>query len=332
MTDNVQELTMDNHITYNNLLRYAFTRESSYITDQKELWYPPEDYYEEGRVLGIFDGENLVSAITFEDYDLYIRGTLFKMGGLGGVATTPSHRNRGYIRNLLIACFEKMHQKEIPITVLYPFKSSFYENFGYRLADEQHVFQIETLFFKISPVEGYYIKEIFNYSEFVSIIKSVYEQIAQGARGYNYMVKRNEHNWKLRERNKGFNFVCYDKYNTPQGYLILKPIKDANVKVVEPLSTMEISEIFWLSAEAKQTLFNFIGAHKDQRKYALFSTAEPKLFSYLKEFYIKSHKVWANSMARIIDVPTVLSQIQYPSMNTQVVLRVIDEHCSRNNK
>jgi predicted acetyltransferase len=60
-----------------------------------------------------------------------IRGTVLPMAGVAGVATHPLARRRGLVRTLLNQLLEEMRDDGTPVSVLYPFRPSFYARFGY---------------------------------------------------------------------------------------------------------------------------------------------------------------------------------------------------------
>ncbi len=60
-----------------------------------------------------------------------IRGTVLPMAGVAGVATHPLARRRGLVRTLLNQLLEEMRDDGTPVSVLYPFRTSFYARFGY---------------------------------------------------------------------------------------------------------------------------------------------------------------------------------------------------------
>jgi predicted acetyltransferase len=60
-----------------------------------------------------------------------VRGALFPAGGVWGVASDPQVRRKGYVRRALTRLFEAMRDDGMPLSVLYPFRESFYDRLGY---------------------------------------------------------------------------------------------------------------------------------------------------------------------------------------------------------
>jgi predicted N-acetyltransferase YhbS len=60
-----------------------------------------------------------------------VRGPVFRMAGVAGVATLPQARRRGYARALVTEILGLMRDCGHVVSSLYPFRPSFYERFGY---------------------------------------------------------------------------------------------------------------------------------------------------------------------------------------------------------
>jgi predicted acetyltransferase len=86
--------------------------------------------------------KGIVSFATFEDgvpmanalshaMTENVRGRIFPMFGVWGVATHPLARRKGYCRQAMAALMEHEHKAGRIFSCLYPFKESFYERMGY---------------------------------------------------------------------------------------------------------------------------------------------------------------------------------------------------------
>ncbi|MCO5214834.1 MAG: GNAT family N-acetyltransferase [Thermomicrobiales bacterium] len=60
-----------------------------------------------------------------------VRNTVIPMGGISGVASMPAARRGGHVRELLHRAIRDMHEQGEAVSTLYPFKTSYYEKFGY---------------------------------------------------------------------------------------------------------------------------------------------------------------------------------------------------------
>jgi predicted acetyltransferase len=60
-----------------------------------------------------------------------VRGTVYPMAGVAGVATLPRARRRGYARAVVNELLDRMRAAGHAVSTLYPFRASFYQRFGY---------------------------------------------------------------------------------------------------------------------------------------------------------------------------------------------------------
>lgn len=88
-------------------------------------------YFEHSTGFGAFDGSTALATASVLTMTENIRGKLMPMGGIGGVASLPEGRRQGHVRSLLTYTFEVMHERDIAVSTLYPFRDSFYERLGY---------------------------------------------------------------------------------------------------------------------------------------------------------------------------------------------------------
>jgi predicted acetyltransferase len=60
-----------------------------------------------------------------------VRGAVYPMAGVAGVATLPRARRRGFARAVVSELLDRMRDSGHAVSALYPFRASFYQRFGY---------------------------------------------------------------------------------------------------------------------------------------------------------------------------------------------------------
>ena len=303
--------------TYEDCVPENIEKDAPWLKDMSQVW-------------GVFDQKDgLVSASAYFKSIIVIRKKEFNFGGVWGVATAPHWRNRGLVRKTFKRMLQEM-QKEVEFSILYPFKYEFYEQFGYKMSDVHHVYQLEVRDIISRPVKNRTVREVLDIDD----MKEIYTRIVESNK-YNYIVKRNEADWrrKIDRKKPGYFFVCYDEKDKPYGYLIVRFGEKDSLGVEESEKTIYLQEAFWFDRETKQALFNFLKAHMDHRQYVLFGHADPNILSYVSNNYVKSYKINSSSMARIIDVKAVLESLNYPIDSAHnFTVQIEDEMCEWNNK
>lgn len=320
----IRKLTDNDRNDFKRILRYCF--ETNLNNYENMEW--PKDEEPMDRFYGAFEEGNLIAGSGIIPFEVKLRGSIFKMGGVDAVSTKPEYRNRGIIHQIFHQMFQDMNKDNIPISVLHPFKISYYEELGYKVADElvAYHFPITDI---IPKKTNYQMKEVLEITE---DIKSIYNEIVKR---YEYIAIRAEEQWKGDFGNRSYKYICYDG-DFPIGYVLLHfPKKDEkwwdNFRFVG--ESIYIREIYWLNSEAKQTIFNFIWSHRDQRKYVAggFRYNE-NIIELLENPRVLERRIEVNSMLRIVNVKTVLENLNYPVKDFNLSIQVHDKHCPWNNK
>lgn len=90
-----------------------------------------EPYREKARSLVAFVDGQPQATLTSHEMTQNVRGAVLPMGGIAGVASMPSGRRRGVVRQMFERVFALYREMALPISALYPFRDSFYERLGY---------------------------------------------------------------------------------------------------------------------------------------------------------------------------------------------------------
>src|SRR5688500_17951070 len=109
---------------------YAFDH-SPVPAANAERWRGWLPYHEGNRTLVAEAGDPVLADSTAIPMRQNVRGQLLPMAGIAGVATHPLARRQGHVRTLLTDLLGEMRDEGHPVSVLYPFRPSFYARFGY---------------------------------------------------------------------------------------------------------------------------------------------------------------------------------------------------------
>ncbi len=120
----VRLLEKNDIVQAKSLWKEAFGDSDAYID-----WYFTNKILP-GNSLGLFDGD-LISVVHMIPYSISIQGKNLESAFIAGAATSKRRQGEGLMRTLLLESLRLMKERGIVITHLYPFKHSFYENFGW---------------------------------------------------------------------------------------------------------------------------------------------------------------------------------------------------------
>lgn len=316
----IRKLTEKDREAYSRLMRYAFqTSKNSYENMESPIQLPLNWSY------GAFDEDILAATASYIPFQIRIRSKDFRMSGVANVATKPEYRNRGIIRDIMTKMFKGMYDNNVPISVLYPFKHSFYEMLGYKLVDEgiNYHFKISDILYKETD---YHMIEV---DEINDDIRKVYDKAILN---FDYIAKRPVIDYWRGFDKENYKFICYNG-NQPVGYILMLFLKkNDNGWIKHPERTISIREVFWLDHKAKQEIFNFLWSHRDQREYILgWFPVNENIIDLLRTPRIEFRRIGDNSLLRIIDVKTVLENLEYLLSDFSISIHIDDEFCPWNN-
>ncbi len=78
-----------------------------------------------------FEGDQAAAVVVGIRMRQCVRGRTLPMVGISGVAAHPTARRRGHVRTLMDRVHGDLRDAGHVVSTLYPFKMSFYEQFGY---------------------------------------------------------------------------------------------------------------------------------------------------------------------------------------------------------
>ncbi|GCE27483.1 GNAT family acetyltransferase [Dictyobacter alpinus] len=98
---------------------------------EKAVWQKDFSYLDEATIFAAFEDGKPVASASSSLIQQNIRGHFYHGGGVWGVTTHPAGRRKGYARTMLASLLARMNEDGNAISVLYPFRESFYTRLGY---------------------------------------------------------------------------------------------------------------------------------------------------------------------------------------------------------
>ncbi|WP_346867781.1 MULTISPECIES: GNAT family N-acetyltransferase [unclassified Clostridium] len=288
-------------------------------------------FYTPDEILGMFDEEKLVAMIRNYTFNQSVRGVIKKMGGVSHVATFPEYRLKGYVKDLTKAAFLDMKEKNQSVSLLHPFKESFYNSFGY-------VGTNDNLLIKIS-LDGF-----FHYLKDISKINGEWEdkrvraiEVQEEFEAFKFELDLLEHHGLVFLNNMSKEYWIED-----HGDVIVVFIKKNN-KTMAAAKYIKIgsgengkifvAEMYWKDIESRVMLFRYFAKHKDQFSHIELRVPYGTNFwtwlnDPMRPFEVKiNNNPW---MVRIIDAVEAMNDINV-NLEGHIILELYDEHCQWNN-
>ncbi|WP_291561463.1 MULTISPECIES: GNAT family N-acetyltransferase [unclassified Clostridium] len=288
-------------------------------------------FYTPDEILGVFEDEKLVSMIRNYTFNQSVRGIIKKMGGVSHVATFPEYRLRGYVKDLTKAAFLDMKGKKQSVSMLHPFKESFYSSFGYVGTNDNLLVKISLDGFShylgdVSKIEGEWEEKRVRATEVQDEFEAF--KLELDLLQHHGLVFLNDMSNEYWIEDHGGVIVVFIKRNNK----IMAAAKYIKIGSGEN-GIIFVPEMYWKSIEGRVMLFRYFAKHKDQ-----FSHIELRIpygvnfFGWLcdtmRPFEVNINRnPW---MVRIIDAVEAISGINV-NLEEEIILELHDEYCQWNN-
>ena len=104
-------------------------------------------------------GGEIVSHVGLFPLEVIANGVRITIGGIGGVATLPEERGKGYMGKLIHHVIEKMCEKNLPLSVLWGDQQR-YGNFGWETAGEKVIVHTAERSMSRADIKSVQVKEV----------------------------------------------------------------------------------------------------------------------------------------------------------------------------
>ncbi|WP_223702401.1 GNAT family N-acetyltransferase [Sutcliffiella deserti] len=308
--DRIVQLTEEQYLEAIKLSQYAF----QYVVPEEKIAKRLE-MLKSHHISAIFEEKQLAAKLHLITFNVFIGHKKWKMGGIAGVATYPEYRRKGYVKDLMQHSLEHMKREGCHVSMLHPFKISFYRKYGWELLTNRlKCTMAKSDLVKQDSVAGTINRTIENHP-----YKDLNEIYTQYASRYAGMLVRENAWWET----IGSDLVAsiyYDEKKLPLGYLLYS-IKD---------SKMGVEEFVALNGEARRGLWNFICQHDSmvdtveislhEKDPLIYSLEEPNIKSELSPYF----------MVRIVDAEKFLQEYDFEEYGEEVTIQVTDTNAPWN--
>ncbi|QSX05114.1 GNAT family N-acetyltransferase [Sedimentibacter sp. zth1] len=288
-------------------------------------------FYTPDEILGMFDDDKLVSMIRNYTFKQLVRGVIKNMGGVSHVATFPEYRMCGYVKELTKSVFNDMKDKKQSVSMLHPFKKSFYSEFGYVGANDNILVKVSF------DALSHYLKHVPNIDAIWKEERERAVDIQEEYETFKYSLDLSNYHGLVFLDNMSNEYWVDDHEDVIVVFIkkddeIVATAKYLKIGYGENGKLM-VLEMFWKDIESRFMIFRYFAKHTDQ-----FSHIEMRIpfgtnfYTWLSDssrpFEVKiNNRPW---MVRIIDVLDALRDIPVKT-DGKVFLELYDEYCKWNN-
>lgn len=278
------------------------------------------------------DGK-IAAALQCFSFQQSIRGGLKAMGGIGGVWTYPEYRNQGCVKALMKSAFLEMRMQGICVSMLAPFKESFYASLGYAIANPTHEITIPIAslahYLKLSNsahltcerLPATEVKDILSNFLYENLRSPVLLPHSHGVAITNFTYDQ----WWHLHRQKLCVLVKRD--SQPVAMAIYAIDSGENLPIAD--RQIEISSIFWTDFASRDRLFHFFASHRDQiHQVKIPLPLNTNIHSWLCDAGRLEAAITSPWMVRVVDIVGALHGL--PIACEPFTFAISDPHCHWN--
>ncbi len=175
------------------IARFAFGMPVSGIErDRRALEeFSSKDY----GLYGAYDGNKLVAGYDLYGMKMRFRNSVIPVMEIAYVCSRPDYRGKGAIRQLLTDSLNTAKDKDIPISVLYPFDTGFYRKYGWEVFERRQYVEFSPSILKLPDSKRKLDAEALDFPD-----QELMDYYNRYASVHNAMIVRDEKDWKNRLR------------------------------------------------------------------------------------------------------------------------------------
>lgn len=309
-----------------NLLlgNYAFTSTPRVPDKEKDERYLQQ--HRNDRIWFSYLDNEPVARVGVIPMTLNVRGKVMPMGGVSGVCSMPIARRGGHVRALMNHSIHAMHADGQPVSTLYPFKTSYYEKFGYSGWQAP-------LWARIDPAA---LSPYLKVSKHGTVKQRLSPDVQDEYHSFLLRAQQDVHGMAHRDHVRTDHGV--DQHSTwfmsvEEGDEITGGIS-YKLNLTSAKEHMEVRAVFWHTMNARLNVLDFMARHADQVKQIrmpLLPGQEPQLWvsdDWQVEILSGEEYSWGPPMGRII---TIAGLNGVPVGDASATITVEDEQAPWNN-
>jgi len=279
--------------------------------------------------LGYFLDGKLASTYVIISYKMFVRGVLMNMGGIAAVATKPQFRKQKQITELIKESYKVMRENQEYVSVLYPFKFSFYRRYGYEnCAEFSWLIASPKNILIPKDFQPLKIKEI-THDESFEICMPIREKIGQK---FNLTIFDDSNDWKYHHVKKKSKVYVIEDKGENLGYFTTHLEKREGPWNVR----LNLQNVIVDSVAARLTVFDFIKKHTDQNKdFSYPLLGDERITDYFDELWEGDlkYQMTGGPMFRVIDVKKALELLEFDkNLDATLSMKIDDEYAPWNSE
>ncbi len=240
-------------------------------------------------------GHELLGGLMILDMAQFFGGRSLPMGGISAVGVAPEARGGGAASRLMAGAIQELHQRQIPLSALYPATQTLYRKSGFEQAGARAEFRLNL---RVGPVQERDLPLVKLPRE-RKMLEKVYRSWARPQQG---ALDRTETNWRRVLNPRDEPAEVYGVGEPLEGYVVVH--RQAGSQ--PGWQNLALTDFVALTPRAARRIFSFLADHRSLAEQAVwFGAPHQPLLTVLAEQSVET-RINIFWMLRLVDVPAAL--------------------------
>lgn len=285
-------------------------------------------------------GGTLVGIFALYNFRMLRRGKVIPTGGIGGVAVSPEARKSRIAYLMMARAVEIMEQNSTPLSILYPFRHSFYRRLGWGLVGQVKLYRLDPQNIPLFS-EREHTFPVLTTGQQEEVMRC-YRRAAEIGNG---LLERPDPVWYERVFK---NALCY-AWRSPdsgavEGYLTYGYDPFPPEKSFITAADINIMDYVWNTPEALRGLLGFLSAQRDQARIIYLPDqsgldlehilTDPRMPDGVHDWRMgaETAHIGSNLMGRIVQLRRVFAAGGFGDGEGRVIFKIKDNLNPRNSE
>jgi len=283
--------------------------------------------------------EEIVGGFNIWDFDMNMRQTMIKAGGVGSIVVDLCYKKRKIARDIMQFFIDNLRAKGANMALLYPFDSSFYHRMGFGFGTLLHQLRVRPQDFIGGSTKSRIVRLKEDSAE---ALAEFYNSRVQTTHGL-IMKTAAEFTTRLKAfANRAFAYVCEN--GKIRGYMFFQFARGSEESRL--VNDISVNELLFDSPEVFMEIMAFIKSQSDQIRYIIVNTQDEGFIHTIPDprnhmermlfpVYQEVCRTGLGIMYRICDVQAFFNDIagcRFGNLNMTLKLNVKDSFIADNNR
>ena len=287
---------------------------------------------------GAYKGDKLVGGFNIWDFEMNMRQTMIKAGGIGSVAVDLSHKKEKVCKEMMQYFMNTLRSNGANLALLYPFNSAFYYKMGFGFGTLLQQLRIKPEDLPGGNSKAHIVRLC---EDSAGMLAEFYNARVQSTHGL--IIKRaDEFATRLKApANKIFAYIDGGKI---RGYIVFQFRKGSEESVL--VNDMFVTELLFDSPDVFKELMAFVKSQSDQVRYVIMNTQDEGFINTVPDprnhmerllfsVYQECCRTGLGIMYRICDVEAFFvdsANVKFGDLTMRLQINVRDSFIAENNR